>query len=248
MSEIANDTLRHDFRSINPAESRILLLEGADRILGTFPPDLSEAAEKSLIKLGVRTRTKALATEIDPEGVTIRVNGETQRIASHTVLWAAGVKPSPLGAILASRAGAPLDKAGRVIVEPDLSVPGHPEILVIGDLANFSHQTGKPLPGVAPVAIQEGKYAARLIRRRLDGGAVKPFRYWDKGNLATIGRKSAVADFGFIHFSGPIAWLAWLFIHLMYLVGFENRVVVLIRWMYNYVTHNRGARLITGEE
>jgi NADH:ubiquinone reductase (H+-translocating) len=179
--------------------------------------------------------------------VTIRVDGELQRIRSRTVLWAAGVKPSPLGAVLA-RAGVALDKAGRVIVEPDLSVPGHPEILVLGDLANFSHQGGKPLPGVAPVAIQQGEYAARLIRKRLQGKSGEPFHYWDKGNLATIGRRSAVADFGFTRFSGPIAWLAWLFVHLMYLVGFENRVVVLIRWTYNYVTRNRGARLITGEE
>ena len=248
LGEIANDTLRHDFRSINTAESRILLLEGGDRILPAFPPDMSAAAEKQLIHLGVRTRTKVLATGIDLEGVTIRMNGETQRIASHTILWAAGVKPSPLGAVLAAGTGAALDRAGRVIVEPDLSVPGHPEILVIGDLANFSHQTGKPLPGVAPVAIQEGKYAARLIRWRLEGAPVKPFHYWDKGNLATIGRKAAVADFGFIRFSGPVAWLAWLFVHLMYLIGFENRLVVLIRWTYDYITRNRGARLITGEE
>jgi NADH dehydrogenase len=248
LSEISRDTLRHDFRSINPAESQILLFEGTDRILATFPPDLSEAAERSLVKLGVRVRTNAMATEIEPTGVTIRVKGELHPIATNTILWAAGVKPSPLGAVLAARAGAQLDRTGRVIVEPDLTVPGHPEILVIGDLANFSHQNGKPLPGVAPVAIQQGKYAARLIRGRVAGKPVKPFHYWDKGNLATIGRKSAVADFGFIRFSGPIAWLAWLFIHLMYLVGFENRIVVLIRWMYNYITRNRGARLITGEK
>jgi NADH:ubiquinone reductase (H+-translocating) len=244
LGEIANDTLRHDFRSINPSEAQILLLEGSDRILASFPPDLSAAAEKSLIRLGVRTRTKVLATDIDANGVTIQVNGETQRIASHTVLWAAGVKASPLGAALA-RAGASLDRGGRVVVEGDLSVPGHPEILVLGDLASFSHQGGKPLPGVAPVAIQQGQYAARLIRSRMEGTPAAPFHYWDKGNLATIGRRSAIADFGFIRFSGPLAWLAWLFIHLMYLVGFENRVVVLLRWMYNYITRNRGARLIT---
>jgi NADH dehydrogenase len=248
LGEIANDTLRHDFRSINPAESHILLFEGSDRILGNFPPDLSRKAEEALIRLGVRTRTNVMATDIDPDGVTIRCHGEMQRIATRTVLWAAGVKPSELGSILATRAGIALDKTGRVIVEPDLSIPGHPEILVLGDLANFSRQGGKPLPGVAPVAIQQGQYAARLIRKRLLGASVEPFHYWDKGNLATIGRRSAVADFGFTRFSGPIAWLAWLFVHLMYLVGFENRLVVLIRWMYNYVTRNRGARLITGEE
>jgi NADH dehydrogenase len=247
LGEIANDTLRHDFRVINPAESRILLLEGSDRILGAFPPDLSESAERQLIRLGVRTRTKVLATEIDSEGVTLKVDGGIQRIPSRTVLWAAGVKASPLGAILKEKAGAELDRGGRVIVGPDLSVPGHPEILVIGDMANFSHPDGKPLPGVAPVAMQQGTYAAKLIVRRLRGQPVKPFHYFDKGSLATIGRRAAVADFGPVRFSGLFAWLAWLFIHLMYLVGFQNRILVLIEWVYDYVTRNRGARLITGK-
>jgi NADH:ubiquinone reductase (H+-translocating) len=247
LGEIANDTLRHDFRHINPAEARILLLEGADRILSAFPPQLSAAAERSLIRLGVRTRLKALVTGIDSAGVTVLVDGATQRIPARTVLWAAGVAPSPLGAILCHRIGAPPDRAGRVIVEPDLSVPGHPEILVIGDMASFT-QDGKPLPGVAPVAMQQGRYVAGLIEKRLRGKPVEPFRYWNKGNLATIGRRSAVADFGAVRFSGPLAWLAWLFVHLMYLVGFENRVLVLIKWTYNYVTRNRGARLITGQE
>ncbi len=248
VGEIANDTLRHDFRSIDPSESQILLLEGGDRILSTFPSDLSAAAERSLIRLGVRTRTGAKAIAMDENGVTVEINGEQQRIRSHTVLWAAGVRSSPLGAILAKSTAAQLDRSGRVIVQPDLAVPRHPEILVIGDLANFSHQGGKPLPGVAPVAIQQGHYAAKLIRNRLKGKTTGPFHYWDKGNLATIGRRAAVADFGFARVSGVFAWLAWLFIHLLYLVGFENRVVVLIRWMYNYITRNRGARLITGEE
>jgi NADH dehydrogenase len=248
LGEIANDTLRRDFRSINPAEARILLLEGSDRILSTFPPELSLAAERSLIRLGVRARTKVMATDIDSTGVTIRVDGVTERIASCTVLWAAGVAPSPLGAMLHQRAGVALDRAGRVIVEPDLSVPGHPEILVIGDMANFSHQGGKPLPGVAPVAMQQGRYVARLIQKRLQGDKVEPFHYWDKGNLATIGRRAAVADFGAIRFSGLFAWLAWLFVHLMYLVGFQNRLLVLTEWMYNYITRNRGARLITGAD
>jgi len=247
LGEIANDTLRHDFRHINPAEAHILLLEGGDRILSAFPPQLSEAAERSLIRLGVRTRTKALVTGIDADGVTILVDGATQRIPARTVLWAAGVAPSPLGAILCRRIGAQPDRAGRVIVEPDLSVPGHPEIFVVGDMASFT-QDGKPLPGVAPVAMQQGRYVARLIGKRLRGEPVEPFHYWNKGNLATIGRRSAVADFGFVRFSGPLAWLAWLFVHLMYLVGFENRVLVLIKWTYNYITRNRGARLITGDE
>jgi NADH:ubiquinone reductase (H+-translocating) len=248
MSEIANDTLRHDFRSINPAESHILLLEGGARILPTFPPQLSEAAERSLTRMGVHTHTKTVVTGIDPTGVTVQVDGATQRIPTRTIVWSAGVAPSPLGAILARRIGAAPDRAGRVLVEPDLSVPGHPEILVIGDMANFSHQDGKPLPGVAPVAMQQGRYVASLIQKRLRSEPIEPFHYWNKGNLATIGRRSAVADFGAIRFSGPIAWLAWLFVHLMYLVGFENRVLVLIKWMYNYITRNRGARLITGNE
>jgi len=247
LGEIANDTLRHDFRHINPAEAHILLLEGGDRILSAFPPQLSEAAERSLIRLGVRTRTKALVTGIDADGVTILVDGATQRIPARTVLWAAGVAPSPLGAILCRRIGAQPDRAGRVIVEPDLSVSGHPEIFVVGDMASFT-QDGKPLPGVAPVAMQQGRYVARLIGKRLRGEPVEPFHYWNKGNLATIGRRSAVADFGFVRFSGPLAWLAWLFVHLMYLVGFENRILVLIKWTYNYITRNRGARLITGDE
>jgi NADH:ubiquinone reductase (H+-translocating) len=245
LGEIANDTLRHDFRHINPAEAHILLLEGGDRILSTFPPELSAAAERSLIRLGVRTRTKALVTGIDPAGVTILVDGATQRIPARTVLWAAGVSPSPLGAILCKRIGAVPDRAGRVVVERDLSVPGHPEIFVIGDMASFTPPGGKPLPGVAPVAMQQGRYVARAIEKRLRGRSVEPFHYWDKGNLATIGRRSAVADFGALRISGLFAWLAWLFVHLMYLVGFENRVLVLIKWTYNYVTRNRGARLIT---
>ncbi len=244
LGEIANDTLKHDFRSIKPAKAQILLLEGSDRILATFPPQLSEAAERSLIGMGVRTRVKAMATDIDAGGVTIKVDGATQRIASHTVLWAAGVAASPLGEILKARAGATLDRMGRVTVEPDLTVPGHPEILVIGDMA-LVLRDGNPVPGVAPAAMQQGRYAAKLIVKRLRGEVVKPFHYFNKGNLATIGRSAAVADFGFLRISGWFAWLTWLFVHLMYLVGFENRVLVLIKWIWDYVTRNRGARLIT---
>ncbi|MGI8992240.1 MAG: NAD(P)/FAD-dependent oxidoreductase [Bryobacteraceae bacterium] len=246
LGEIANDTLRHDFRSINPAEAQILLLEGADRVLPSYPPDLSAAAEKSLIDLSVRTRTHCRVTAIDPGFVTVQYAERTDRIAAQTVLWAAGVRASGLGKMLAERAGAKLDKAGRVIVEPDLTIAGHPEILVIGDLATFTHQTGQPLPGVAPVAMQEGRYAAGLIRKRLRNEPSKPFHYWDKGSMATIGRAAAVAEMGKIHFSGLLAWLAWLFIHLMYLVGFDNRLLVLMKWFLNYLTRNRGARLITG--
>ncbi len=246
LGEIANDSLRHDFRSINPAEANILLIEGSDRVLSTFSPQSSVEAEKALIRLGVRS-SHGTITQVDADGVTVQCQGRSDRITTRTVLWAAGVQPSKLGRVLAERTGAALDKAGRVIVEPDLTVPGHPEILVVGDLANFSHQGGKPLPGVAPVALQQGRYAARLISARLSGKMIEPFRYRDKGNLATIGRASAVAEFGSIRFAGHFAWLAWLFIHLMYLIGFEDRLLVLTEWAYNYITRNRGARLITGE-
>ena len=248
LGEIANDTLRDDFRHIDPSAARIILIEAGDRVLPVYPPDLSADAERSLIRLSVRTMTHTAVTEVDETGVTVRRNGETQHITARTILWAAGVAASPLGRILADRTGVALDRAGRVLVEPDLTIAGHPEILVIGDLANFRDQTGKPLPGVAPVAIQEGGYAGKMIRARLAGKQARPFHYWDKGTLATIGRAAAVADFGRIHIAGVIAWLVWLFVHLMYLVGFDNRLVVFFKWAYSYLTFNRGARLITGQE
>jgi NADH dehydrogenase len=246
LGEIANDTLREDFRHIDPSEARIILIEAGDRVLQAYPPDLSADAEKSLIHLSVRTMTQTAVTAVDETGVTVSRGGETTHIAARTVLWAAGVQASPLGRVLADQVGAQLDRAGRVLVSPDLTVPGHPEILVIGDLANFSHQTGQPLPGVAPVAIQQGAYAGALIRKRLAGKVTRPFHYWDKGSLATIGRAAAVADFGRIRVAGLLAWLIWLFVHLMYLVGFDNRLVVFFKWAYSYLTFNRGARLITG--
>ncbi len=247
LGEIANDTLRHDFRHIDPRESHIVLVEGEPRVLPTFPPDLSAKAERQLIELGVLARTAARVTAIDADGVTVKTGEKEERIATHTVLWAAGVRASRLGKVLAERAGAQLDRAGRVIVEPDLSIPGHPEIFVIGDLASYSHQGGKPLPGVAPVAMQEGRYVARLIRARASGGAKPgPFHYFNKGNLATVGRNKAVAEFGKLHIAGFLAWFTWVFVHLMYLVEFENRVLVLMEWVHNYITRNRGARLITG--
>ncbi len=248
LGEIANDTLRDDFRAIDPSEARIILIDAGDRVLPTYPPDLSADAERSLTKLSVRTMTKTAVTAVDAGGVTVKRDGETTHIAACTVLWAAGVLASPLGRILGERTGATLDKLGRVLVEPDLTIAGHPEILVIGDLANFSHQTGKPLPGVAPVGIQQGGYAGKLIRARLEHTPLAPFHYWDKGSVATIGRAAAVADFGRIHIAGLIAWLVWLFVHLMYLVGFDNRLVVFFKWAYSYMTFNRGARLITGQE
>jgi NADH dehydrogenase len=246
LGEIARDTLRHDFRSINPADARILLMEGSPRILPTFPPDLSASAERALAHLGVETHTGATVVDLNSGGVSVRSGDHVERIAARTVLWAAGVEASGLGKKLSERTGATLDRGGRLIVAPDLTVPGHSEIFVIGDLASFSHQTGQPLPGLAPVAMAEGRYVARAIQTRLRGEPVAPFHYFDKGNLATIGRNSAVAEFGRLHISGFFAWIVWLFVHLMYLVEFDNRLLVLIQWMYNYITRNRGARLITG--
>jgi len=251
LGEIANDTLRHDFRSINPAESSILLVEGTDRVLPAMPPDLSAAAERALIDLGVRARTGIMVTDLDTQGVTLsrgRQGANTERIAAKTVLWAAGVQASRLGKLLSERIGAPIDRCGRLIVQPDLTLPGHPEIFAIGDLANFSHQTGQPLPGVAPVAMSQGRYVARAIESRLRGETPPPYHYLDKGALATIGRNKAVAQFGKLHISGFFAWFVWLFVHLMYLVEFDNRLLVLVEWVYNYITRNRGARLITGSD
>jgi NADH dehydrogenase len=243
LAEIAHDTLRHDFRSIRPEESRILLLDGTPHVLSSYPESLSIAAERSLIKLGVRPRTGVRVTSIDEHGVTLTTPSGPDRIETRTVLWAAGVTPSDFGKVLAERAGATLDKQGHVVVDPQLNVPGHPEIFVIGDLA-LVEQDGKPLPGVAPVAMQQGKYAAR----RLMNQATAPFHYFNKGSLAVIGRRAGVADFGFLRFHGVIAWLLWLFVHLMYLVQFRNRVIVFIRWGFQYLTFDRGARLITRKE
>ncbi|MBZ5728230.1 MAG: NAD(P)/FAD-dependent oxidoreductase [Acidobacteriia bacterium] len=248
LGEIANDTLRWDFRHINPADAQILLVEGESRLLPPFPPDLSAKAERQLVSLGVRSLLGARVVNIDAEGVTVKTGDCEEHIAARTVLWAAGVRASRLGKVLAERAGAPLDRAGRVLVAPDLSVPGHPGIYVVGDLANFPHQTGKPLPGVAPVAMQQGRYVGRLIRDKLRGRPVSPFHYFNKGNLATVGRNRAVAEFGKLHVAGFLAWFLWVFVHLMYLVEFENRLLVLVEWVYNYITRNRGARLITRGE
>jgi NADH dehydrogenase len=245
LGEISRDTLRKDFRHINPAEANIFLIEGTDRLLPSYPPSLSHAAERSLIKLGVRSKTSAMVTAVDHHGVTFHEGGKDTRIEAKTVLWAAGVQASPLGKVLADRAGLKLDRAGRVPVEPDLSVSGHPEILVIGDLAQFL-QNGRQLPGVAPTAMQQGHYAARLIGNRLRNEKTPPFHYRDKGSLATIGRNAAVAQIGPLTFSGPLAWFVWLFIHILYIVEFENRLLILVQWAYDYFTHNRGARLITG--
>lgn len=245
LGEIAHDTLRHDFRSIRPQEAVILLFEGGPRVLPTYPPDLSEKAARSLVRLGVTPRTNVMVTEIDALGVTVKTAGRMERIPARTVIWSAGVRASHFGEVLARRAGAELDRTGRVRVSSDCSVPGHPEIFVIGDLA-YLEQDGKPLPGVAQVAMQGGGYVARLIQKRLKGETIPPFRYFDKGSLAVIGRAAAVAQIGRLHLSGLFAWLVWLFVHLMYLVEFSNRVLVFIQWGFLYLTFNRGARLITG--
>lgn len=247
LGEIAHDTLTHDFRDIDPSRTQIILVEGTDRALPTYPPNLSEAARKMLVRLGVTVRTGAMVTEVKADSVTIREGDRTESIPTRTVLWAAGVLASPLGSILSKKAGAPVDKLGRVLVNPDLSVAGHPEIFVIGDLANFSHQTGKPLPGVAQPAIQQGRYVGKVIRARLQNKKLSPFHYFDKGNLATIGRGAAVADLNWLQISGLPAWLIWIFIHLLYIVQFQNRLLVLLQWAWLYITFDRSARLITGE-
>ncbi len=244
LGELARDTLRNDFRAIDPKSARIVLLEGTDRVLPTYPPSLSAKCERSLARLGVTVRTKTLVTELSASAVTVRSGDTTEILPCRTVLWAAGVNASPFGQVLSHATGAGLDKIGRVLVDPDLTVPDHPDIFVIGDLANFSHQTGAPLPGVAPVAMSQGRYAANVIRRRLAGKSIKPYTYFNKGELATIGRASAVANFGKLRFSGYPAWLLWLFVHLMYLVEFQNRVLVFVQWAWSYLTRGRGTRII----
>jgi NADH dehydrogenase len=246
LGEISRDTLRKDFRHINPADANIFLIEGEDRVLPTYPPKLSHAAERSLIELGVQTRTSTRVTGIDEHGVTMKSPAGETHIESRTVLWGAGVQASPLGQLLAKRTHCELDRAGRVEVARDLTVPGHPEIIVIGDLARAMQDDGSLVPGVAPAAIQMGHYAAKSIERQVKGRPAEPFHYWNKGSLATIGRNHAVADIGPLKFSGYFAWLTWLFIHLLYIVEFENRLLIVVQWAYDYFTHNRGARLITG--
>jgi NADH dehydrogenase len=237
LAEISRHVLSRDFRHFDTRDARVLLVEAGPRVLAAFPEDLSKKALDQLVRLGVEVKLGAAVTAIDGAGVSL---GE-ERIASHTVIWAAGVAGSPLARTL----GAPLDRAGRVLVEPDLSIPGHPEVFVVGDLASAQHD-GKLVPGVAPAAMQGGRYAARRIIDGLKGRATKPFRYVDKGMLATIGRASAVGEIGSLHLSGLPAWLAWLLIHIFFLIGFRNRFFVLGEWGWIYFTYERGARLITG--
>jgi NADH:ubiquinone reductase (H+-translocating) len=248
IAELARDSLRHDFRAIDPRTARILLVEGADRVLTTFPPSLSAKAAKSLQKLGVTVLVGRTVVGVDDASVTIDDgSGNQEHIPSRTVVWAAGVTASGLAARLAELTGAERDRAGRVTVEPDLTLPGHPEVFALGDMVRVRDPNGAAvvLPGVAPVAMQQGRYAAKVIEARLRARQAPPFRYRDKGNLATIGRGAAVADLKGLRLSGLIAWIAWLVVHLWYLVGFQNRFLVFIRWTVSFVTHGRGARLIT---
>ncbi len=244
LCELARETLKGNFRHIDPAQAEVIVVEATDRVLPTFKPELSAKALASLERLGAKVRLNTRVTDIQPHQVTVDSGTRKENITTRTILWAAGVQASPLGKMLA-KAGAQLDRAGRVIVEPDCSVPGHPEIFVVGDLAHLIGPDGQPLPGVAQPAIQEGRYVGKLIRARLQGKTMPPFRYRDLGNLATIGRHAAVADLGWCRFSGWLAWWVWLFVHLMHIVQFHNRVLVLTQWAWNYFTRNRAARLIT---
>jgi NADH dehydrogenase len=247
LGEIAHDTLKHDFRSIDPSKTRILLIEAGERILPSYPHELSTKASAALKKLGVTVRVNALVSDISAKAVTLKQGESLERIPCRTVVWAAGVEASPLGKALAKSSGIKVDRAGRVEVEPDLTIAGHSEIFVIGDLATYAHQTGKPLPGTAPVAMQEGRYVARVIAARIKKDRIAPFHYRDRGGMAIVGRASAVADMGRLRFSGYLAWLAWLFVHLIHLIEFQNKILVLIQWGWYYFSRNRAARLIVGE-
>jgi NADH dehydrogenase len=248
IAELARDTLRHDFRTIDTAQARILLVEATDQVLASFPLSLSRSAVRALERLGVTVLLDHTVTGINHTEVTLRAaDGTEARVASRTVIWAAGVTASPLAGQLGELAGDEVDRAGRLTVEPNLTLRGHPEILALGDMVRVRGGDGQAVtyPGVAPVAIQQGRYAARVIRDRLQGHSTRPFHYHDKGNVATIGRRAAVVDLGYLRLSGTLAWLVWLVIHLWYLIGFQNRLLVVIRWQISFVTRGRGARLIT---
>jgi NADH dehydrogenase len=239
LAEIARHALRREFDAIDPESARIILIEAGETILPTFPPSLRDSARRALRKLGVEVWERAMVTSVEPETVMLGAD----RLRAHTIIWAAGVSASPLGPSL----NVPLDRVGRVIVLPDLSVPGHPSIFIAGDFATFTHQTGKPLPGVAQVAKQQGKHASRNVLRLLAGEATTPFHYRDPGNMATVGRAEALADFGWARFSGFIGWLLWLFVHILFLIGFRSRLSVLLQWAASYFTYQRSVRLITGD-
>ena len=251
IGELARDTLRWDFRTIDPRTGRILLVEALDRVLTTFPPSLSRKAQRSLERLGVTVRTGWTVTAVDEEGVTMRDGGgHEERVPGRTIIWAAGVTASELAGTLGELTGAERDRVGRVTVGSDLTLPGHPEVFALGDMVRVEDGRGGTTvyPGVAPVAMQQGRHVAKVVRARLRGEVAALFRYRDKGNLATIGRAAAVADIRGLRLSGLLAWMTWLLVHLWYLIGFQNRLLVLIRWTASFVTHGRGARLITDVE
>jgi NADH dehydrogenase len=247
LAEIANQTLKHDFRRINPATARIILMEGGNRVLPAYPEELSLKAERLVARLGVQIEKGVMVTCVDEDGVTFKKGDASEKLAAKTVLWAGGVTTNAFGKALAARTKAETDRSGRIKITPQLTIPNYPDIFVVGDLANSLDEKGKPLPGVAQVAMQGGVYAAKAIRSRIAGKPeLKPFHYFNKGDMAVIGRAAAVANiFGF-HVSGLLAWLIWLFIHLIYIVEFQSRVVVFIQWGFEYLTFSRGARLITG--
>ena len=248
LAEIANETLKHDFRRINPSEAQILLVEGGPRILTAFPEDLAEKAERLVSRLGVKVLKGVKVTNVDAEGVTFERGATTERLAAKTVLWAGGVTTNEFGRTLAKRTEAQTDRIGRIPVTPQLTIPNFPNIFVVGDLALANDKNGKPLPGVAQVAMQGGAYAAKVIRARVEKKPEPPpFHYFNKGDMAVIGRAAAVANIFGLHLSGLLAWLVWLFIHLIYIVEFQSRVMVFIQWGIQFVTFSRGARLITGD-
>jgi len=248
IADLAFNTLKHDFRSIDPHQTRIILVEGMDRVLPPFASSLSDSAAQALTRLGVEIRTQTFVTALEGDAVTFKSGDRVETIRANTVLWAAGVRASSLGQILAEKTEASRDRAGRIQVEPDFSVPGHPNIFVIGDLAHYAHQDEKPLPGVAPVAMQGGQYVARLIRDRLQNKATPAFRYVDNGNLAVIGRNAAVVDLNWTKLTGFPAWVVWAFVHVLFLIEFDNKLIVMTQWLWNYFTRNQGARLITGRD
>jgi NADH dehydrogenase len=248
IAELARGTLRNEFRSIDSRQSRVVLIETLDRVLTSFPPSLSRKAARSLESLGVTLLLERTVVDMDEESVTVAApDGATERLPARNAIWAAGVEASSLAAQLGELSGADVDRAGRVTVEPDLSLPGHPEVVALGDMVRVRSRDGgvQALLGVAPVAMQQGRYAAKLVRARLEGQAIRPFRYLDKGNLATIGRARAVADLHVIRLSGFPAWATWLVVHLFYLIGFQNRLIVVIRWFISFASRGRGSLLIT---
>lgn len=248
IADLAYKTLKKDFRNIDPTRTKIILVEGMDRVLPPFDPALSERAAQDLANLGVEIRTSTFVTALEDGNVTFK-SGETEEtIRSHNVFWAAGVRANSLGKKLSSETGVACDRAGRVMVAPDFSVPTHPNIFVIGDLAHYAHQGDRPLPGVAPVAMQSGKYVARLINDRLQNRSTPPFEYHDNGSLAIIGHSSAVVDLNWIKLTGFPAWLVWALVHVMFLIEFDNKIIVMTQWMWNFFTRNQGARLITGRD